>query len=153
MREMVDLIIQEYSALLANIRVDRGDAEARLLSLTNVLWSDEWYGMTRIAADFAMASVSFRNPGINEKLRHLYALFKKYMARELKGFMEAGVIEKQDPVTTAELIITMLEGYRHFKHFYVEEEASERFREEMKEKVLFLLGYKGPRGTGTQQGA
>jgi AcrR family transcriptional regulator len=151
MREMVDHIIGEYSALLGNLRSGPGDPGARLLMLTDILWSDEWYGMTKIAADFAMASVSFRNPSINEKLRQLYAQFKKYMARELKGFMEAGVVRKQDPLTTAEVIITMLEGYRHFKHFYVDEGASESFREAMKEKVLLLLGYEGPRGKAARK--
>jgi AcrR family transcriptional regulator len=143
MREMVDLIIQEYSDLLGSMLMERDDPHARLLRLNDVLWSDEWYGMTKISADFAMISVSFRNDGINGRLRHLYALFKKYISRELRRFMEAGIIREQDPATAAEVIITLLEGYRHFKHFYVEEEASERFRNEMKETMLTLLGYKG----------
>jgi AcrR family transcriptional regulator len=143
MREMVDFIIGEYAGLLGNIRVPRDDPHARLLLLNDVLWSDEWYGMTKISADFSLISLSFRKHEINERLRHLYALFRKYISRELKGFMEAGVIREQDPVMTAQVIITLLEGYRHFKHFYVEEESSERFRQEMKETVLNLLGYQG----------
>jgi AcrR family transcriptional regulator len=153
MIEMVGFIIQEYANLLGNVRVDRGDPHARLLILNDVLWSDEWYGMTKISADFAMISVSFRKGEINARLRHLYALFRKYISRELRQFMEAGIIRDQDPVLAAEVIITLLEGYRHFKHFYIEEEASERFRDEMKRTVLTLLGYMGqvkhPSGTGT----
>ncbi|HNY65293.1 MAG TPA: TetR/AcrR family transcriptional regulator [Deltaproteobacteria bacterium] len=144
--ELVDSVISEYAGLLSNIRVDRGDARARLLLLNDLLWSEEWYGMTKIAADFAMISLSFRNREIDEKVRHLYALFRKFLSRELTSYVEAGIVREQDPVTAAQVVITLLEGYRHFKHLYVDENASERFREEMKATLLRLLGYRDEPG-------
>lgn len=141
MIEMVDFIIKEYSTLLSNIRVDRDDPHARLRQLLDVLWGEEWYGMTNISADFSLISVSFRSTEINEKLQHLYSLFRKYLSSELERFKEAGIIRIDDPETTAEVIITMLEGYRHFKHFYVGDGSAEKFREEMKRAMLSVIRY------------
>ncbi len=141
MIEMVDYIIREYSDLLNNIHVDKDDPHARLHQLLGVLWGEQWYGMTNIAADFSVISVSFRNNEINERLKHLYSLFRKYLCRELKTFTKAGIIRVEDPLVTADIIITMLEGYRHFKHFYVDEQSSGRFREEMKKAALSMLNY------------
>jgi AcrR family transcriptional regulator len=139
--ELVDSVIREYANLLTHILVGRDDPRERLLHLNDLLWSEQWYGMTKISADFAMISMSFRNAEIDARVRRLYALFRKFISKELQGFMEAGIIRPQDPGTAAQIVITMLEGYRHFKHFYVDEESSERFREEMKGTLLLVLGY------------
>lgn len=141
MIEMVDYIIREYASLLNNIPVGKDDPEARLHQLFNVLWGEQWYGMTSIAADFSIISVSFRSPEISERLQHLYSLFRKHLCRELEIFTKAGIIRVEDPLITADIIITMLEGYRHFKHFYVDELSSGKFREEMKKAALSMLNY------------
>ncbi len=141
MIELVVFIIGEYSKLLGGIRITHDEPHARLEQLLEILLSEQWYGMTSIAADFAIISVSFRSVDITGKLKHLYALFRKYLASELKRFSEAGIIMVKDPAMTAGIIISMLEGYRHFKHFYVSESDSDGFRNRMKQAVLDILHY------------
>jgi len=142
MIEMVDYIIMQYSSLLTNIEVTHDEPHARLNQLLDVLWGEQWYGMTNVAADFSIISVSFRSADITARLQRLYSLFRKYLTEELQKFKASGIITVQDPSVTADIIITMLEGYRHFKHFYVTEEESVRFRDQMKQSVLRILDYR-----------
>jgi AcrR family transcriptional regulator len=144
--ELVDYIVSEYGSLLRNIRVHHSEPHERIHQLLDVLWSDEWYRMTDISADFSVLSVSFRNGEVNQRFRHLYSVFRKFLSHELQRFADAGIITADDPEVAADVVISMIEGYRHFKHFYVDEDASGKFRQEMKRSVLKLLDYRQDHG-------
>lgn len=137
--ELVDYIINKYWSLLKNIRVEHADPHDRLNELMDILWGDEWYRTTDISADFSVIAISFRNTEVSERLKHLYSGFKKYLSEEFKFFMDAGIIRVQDPVHTAEIIMSMLEGYRHFNNFFVDKACAEQYRQDMKRSALTLL--------------
>lgn len=150
MTELMDYIINEYGNLLKNISVYHDEPHERIHQLLDVLWSDEWYRMTDVSADFSMLSVSFRHEKVNRQFRNLYAQFGKFLAMELQRFMDAGIIAAGDPDVSAEVLVSLIEGYRHFKHFYVDKDSSERFRLEMKRAVLNMLGYR-PKQAGSNK--
>ena len=79
----------------------------------------------------------------SDLVRRLYALYKRFLSGEFGALMEAGLIERRDPERTAEIVMSMLEGYRHFKHFYVSESDTESYRSDMKRALLRLLGAGG----------
>jgi AcrR family transcriptional regulator len=143
MIELVDYIIKEYQSLLTAIRLKHDNPHDRLMQLIDLVWSDEWYAMTDISVDFSVISLSFRNKEIYKQLHSMYSNFRKYLVKELKSFMNDGVIAKQDPVRSAEIMISMVEGYRHFKHFFIDKNASESYKQDMKQAVLTILHYQG----------
>lgn len=136
---MVDHAIEEYTSLVRNIRMDASDPYKRFHRLIEILWSDEWYEMTNISADFSFLSISFRNEAINARLKHLYSGFKRYLVREINGFVDAGVILCSNPVRAVEIIMTLIEGYRHFQHFITDDDAVDAYRLEMKRLTLSIL--------------
>ncbi len=139
----VDHIVREYGVLIERMEPRTTDPARRLERLADMLVGDEWYRMTEIAADFSVISMSFRNAEIGRRVRRLYALYKKFLAGEFGALMEAGLIDRRDPDRTAEIVMSMLEGYRHFKHFYVGDSDAESYRSDMKRALLRLLGAGG----------
>ncbi|HSV98482.1 MAG TPA: TetR/AcrR family transcriptional regulator [Spirochaetota bacterium] len=136
----VDRIVREYGILIEGMESYTTDPVRRLERLVDILVGDEWYRMTGIAADFSVISISFRNSEIDERVRRLYARYKKFLAGEFLALGEAGIIGRRDPRRTAEIVMSLLEGYRHFKHFYVSDEDAESYRRDIKRSVLTLLG-------------
>lgn len=139
----VDHIVREYGVLIQGMEARTTDPARRLERLVDTLVGDEWYRMTEIAADFSVISISFRNGEIDERIRRLYAFYKTFLAGEFRALGEAGVIGRRDPQRTAEIVMSLLEGYRHFKHFYVDDEDAESYRSDMKRALLQLLGAVG----------
>jgi len=144
MVELVDQITNEYQSLLDGLKGVKGDPRDRFLKLMDLLWSDAWYAMTDISADFSVISTSFRNRDIHKRLHVMYSHFRKYLARELKAFAAAGVIDAQDPVRSAQIVIAMLEGYRHFRHFFIEKADAAQYQQDMKQALLAVLHYRAP---------
>ena len=136
---LVDYVMKEYAKLLIRLEMTTVDPEQRLLKLIEIVYSDEWYKMTDISVDFSVIAISFRNSRINARIREMYDQFKKVLIREFQPMIAGKIISIHDPSTAAEIVISMVEGYRHFKHFYVDEVSSERFRNEMVKTVLTAL--------------
>ena len=137
--ELVDYIIDKYWSLLKNIRVEHADPHERLHELLDILWGDDWYRTTDISADFSVIAISFHNPEVSERLKRLYLGLKRYLSEEFRSFMDTGIIQVQDPVHAADIIMSMLEGYRHFNHFFVDKTSAEQYRQDMKRSSLILL--------------
>ena len=136
---LVDHIIHEAGVIFKKLSIQTGDPEQQLRNLVKIFFSDEWYRMTDIGTDFGVFSLSSRNGQVEMKLRDMYALLKKLIVNELRALIDDGGISIRDPERAAETIITMYEGYRHFKHFYVDNSDADDFREDMLESVVAAL--------------
>ncbi|HOP64233.1 MAG TPA: TetR/AcrR family transcriptional regulator [Spirochaetota bacterium] len=132
---LVDHMSRRYNKLFMNMKIETSDPQKRLDRLVEILCSDEWYKHTDISGDYSIISISFRNKKVLKHLQDMYNDFIKLIKRELEDASASGKIKINNPERTAELIVSTLEGYRHFKHFYIDEAASENFREDM-EKTL-----------------
>lgn len=128
---LVDYIIRRAGEIYKELIIQSGDPGTRLRNLVEIFFSEAWYGMSDLGGDFALLSLSGREPRINSRLKEMYALLKKLIVSELEKIGKEGVIPVQDPKRAAEIIIAMYEGYRHFKHFYIDESDAEQFREDM----------------------
>jgi len=128
---LVDYIIRRAGEIYRELIVQSGDPGTRLRSLVAIFFSEAWYGMSDLGGDFAILSLSGREPRVNARLREMYALLKQMIRSELEKILKEGGIPVRDTKRAAEIIISMYEGYRHFKHFYIEEMDAEKFREDM----------------------
>ncbi|MBN1498483.1 MAG: TetR/AcrR family transcriptional regulator [Spirochaetes bacterium] len=136
---LVDYIIRRAGEIYRELIVQSGDPGTRLRSLVAIFFSEAWYGMSDLGGDFAILSLSGREPRVDARLREMYALLKQLIVGELEKIFKEGGITVRDPKRAAEIIISMYEGYRHFKHFYIEEGDAEKFREDMIASAMAAL--------------
>jgi AcrR family transcriptional regulator len=136
---LLDYIIRRSGEIYRELIVESGDPGRRLRNLVEIFFSEAWYGMSDISGDFAILSMSGREPRIRARLKEMYAILKKLIIGELDKINDAGAIPFGDPARAADIVISMYEGYRHFKHFYIEEEDADAFRKDMIEATMAAL--------------
>ncbi len=117
---LVDYVIDEYSSLLKKFKAQDLSPEDRLTRLLEAIWSREYYEKINVAGSFAVLAVSFRNEKIHGKIRDLYRMFKKFLIREFIYLIDHQEIGSKDPGHDAEVIMTMIEGSRHFRAFIID---------------------------------
>ncbi|MBA2882889.1 AcrR family transcriptional regulator [Desulfosalsimonas propionicica] len=139
---LVDYVIDEYARLFQTIRLGGLEPAARLEKLIEIIWSRQYYEKIHIASSFSMIAVSFRNPRIHEKIQGLYASFQHFLAKEIQRACDAGAIEAQDSVRAANRVITLVEGARHFRHFFVHHNRVKQYNHDMKEATKMMLKMK-----------
>jgi len=137
--ELVDYWSKLYNRLFTEMKVETNDPQKRLERLVEIFCSDEWYNNSNISGDFSIMSLSFRNKKVFKHLQNMYEEYIKLIVKELDLVTASGVVKINDPVRTAKLIISMLEGYRHYKHFFVDESESESYREDMAKTLKNIL--------------
>ena len=140
---LVDYVIDEYGSLLKKYKSQDLAPEERLTRLLEAIWSREYYEKINVAGSFAVLAVSFRNNKIHGKVRDLYRIFKKFLMREFTYLIDHRVIAIKDPEQTAEIIMTMIEGSRHFRTFIIEDDRDDdqirRYNQGMIEVARHLL--------------
>lgn len=137
--ELVNYISIIYNKLFMNLKIETDDPVMRLDRLCDILLSEEWYNNTDISGDFSVISVSFRNKKILATLEKMYTEFIKLIIRELEQVSASGKIKISDPAGKAEVIVSIIEGYRHFKHFYIDSAKAESYKASMKKTLKSII--------------
>ncbi len=138
---LVDFVIDEYGGLLKDFKSQDLAPEDRLMRLLEAIWSREYYEKINVAGSFAVLAVSFHNEKIHGKIRDLYRMFKKFLVREFVFLIDSRVICADDPEHAAEVVMTMIEGSRHFRTFIIDEDQVRRYNQDMiKSARHFLKG-------------
>lgn len=135
----VDYVIEKYTQLFVKSRLKSNDPEKRLNALLKLLWSKEYYEKVHIAVGLSGLAISFRKPRVKKKIQGLYHLFKTYLMEELETFQAEGIICVPDVEKTAEILISMVEGSRHFRHFFVKLKDSAEYNQHMMMAALSIL--------------
>lgn len=136
---LVDYMSKIYNRLFMEMKIETDDPEMRLNRIVEIFCSDEWYNNTDISGDFSIFSISFRNKKVFKHVQNMYLDFINLIQKELEIAASTGKIKISNPQRTAELIVSALEGYRHFKHFYISPADSEEYRQDMKKTLLQII--------------
>ncbi len=137
--ELVDYVIDEYTKLFLKSRSKATDPEERLPALLNTIWSRAYYEKIKIAASLSVVSISFRNKRIQNKIKGLYKIYKDFLISELKDLYDNGIVENQDFERTSNVLLTMIEGSRHFKHFFVKNKDVDQYNRDMAMAAMGIL--------------
>jgi len=135
----VDFVIFEYAKLFKKLQSGNMEPEDRLARLVKILWSKAYYEKIHIAASLSVINVSFRNPLVLIKIKGLYRLFKEYLIKELEDLKAKEAIHVQDIERAADVLVTMVEGSRHFCHFFVKTRDLRQYNHDMGMVALGLL--------------
>lgn len=144
---LVDYVIEEYAGLLERIHLGGLSPQESLNRLLETIWSREYYEKIHIAASLSIVAASFRNPRIDRKIRALYHGFKSFLVKQLDAAAAAGVIPTGDSGRAADIIITMIEGSRHFRHLFVKDADVTRYNADMVAAVRMMLDHLPGAGT------
>jgi AcrR family transcriptional regulator len=136
---LVDYMSKIYNRLFMDMKIETDNPEKRLGHLVEIFCSDEWYNNTDISGDFSIFSISFRNKKVFKHVQNMYLDFIKLIQKELEIATSTGKVKISNPRRTAELIVSALEGYRHFKHFYIDQAESENYRQEMMKTLRQII--------------
>ncbi len=136
---LVDYMSKIYNNLFMEMKIETDDPNKRIDRLVEIFCSDEWYRNTDISGDFSIFSISFRNKKVFRHVQNMYLDFIKLIKKELELASATGKVRIKNPERTAELIVSALEGYRHFKHFYINEPESENYRKDMMETLKQII--------------
>lgn len=135
--ELVDYMSRIYNRLFMDMKIDTNNPQKRLDRLVEIFCSDEWYNNTDISGDFSILTLSFRNKKVFKHLQNMYDEFVKLIMKELET--ASGKVKISNPERTAKLIVSTLEGYRHFKHFYIDETEAESYRQDMMKTLKNII--------------
>lgn len=135
---LVDLLIHEASKLYQKLSIQTDDPLMRLRNMIEIFFSDAWCGMTDVSVDFAVLSLCSRNRRVDERIRNMYGILKNFISAELEKVAEAGILSLKDTGRAAEIIMSIYEGYRHFRHYYTGAD-SDGYRKDMTEAVVAAL--------------
>ena len=130
---LVDYVIEAYGQLLIKYRSEDIAPEDRLTGLLEVIWSREYYEKISVAGSFAVLSVSFRHRKIHDKIRQMYRVFKRFLVHELNRLTDSGVAQIPNPEQAAEMMMTLIEGSRHFRAFIIGDDDAriQKYNQEM----------------------
>ena len=130
---LVDFVVEEYSKIFKKIRNQRKDSdpEQRIQSFFKIIWSKPYYEKIDIAASLSVINVSFRNQRVRKKIQWLYQQFKALLVQEMEAFFDRKEIETPDVERAANVLLSMVEGSRHFRHFFIKAKDINQYNRDM----------------------
>lgn len=137
--ELVKYISLKYNKLFKKVDIETNDAVKRLDKLCDLLISETWYKNTDISGDISIISVSFRDKKIFTHLETLYNEFIYLIKSEIEQANASGKVEIKNPQEKAEIIISVIQGFRYFQHFFIDKAKSEKYKKNMKKLLLSII--------------
>ena len=104
-----------------------------------VIWSRPYYEKINIAASLSVVSVSFRNKRVQKKIKWLYERFRSVLVQELEELSDQEFIEKGSVNSMASVIMSMVEGSRHFHHFFIKTKDLKQYNRDMINAAMCLI--------------
>jgi AcrR family transcriptional regulator len=133
---MVDYMLEKYANIYASKFDEFQDPQDRLNNIINTFFESDWTERGDASVFWSCFSLSFRNDRVKERFRTMYDGFRKILADEISTYIEAGIAAVTDPIRTADIIITLIEGLNMYRAAKGEDsklkETSEYFRQTVK---------------------
>jgi AcrR family transcriptional regulator len=99
---------------------DIADPRKRLKAFLDALFNPGTMEVVDSHAYFALYYLSHRKPEIRKRFQAMFRRFRDYLVQELSIFKAHKVIQVENPVLTADLIVALLEGV-HINETYLRE--------------------------------
>lgn len=129
---MVDRLVDIYEEIYRRRLARLDNPEARLEKIMESLFRTDPMMRENDSVFYACYVMSFRNPRIRSRFKHMFDRFRTRLADEIAAFMAAGIVRVTDPVKTADIIITVIEGINFYRTMLGDdakiEETAEYFR-------------------------
>ncbi len=112
---LVEFIAEKYSTIYTDKLNEFDKPKDRMDNLLNTFFELEWTQRGDAAIFWSCYSLSYRNERVKAQFRKMYLSFREQLAAEIELYQWAGITKVIDPVQTADVIISMIEGI-YFYH-------------------------------------
>ena len=141
--ELVNTIVEKFNSPHFLKFESIQDLKKRLNKLMDTLFSFEWSRTVHPGVFYAFYYLSFRNPLIKEQFQKMFINFRNYLAEEFRFYKKAGIINVEDPVKAADIVVTMVEGLEFHAGFLKNGQSFETFAKYSKKLALTMLEIPG----------
>lgn len=137
--ELIELLIEKYTApqMLDFDHIE--DAEERLKALMDMIFSFEWSRTVDPGVHFGFYYLSFRNEDIKKRFKAMFKWLRDYIQDQLVYFKDEGVIDVKDEKKAADFIVTLMEGMEFYAQFLNGEQSFKEFSQISRKTVLTVL--------------
>ncbi len=112
---LIDYIIDTYSMQLLPDFSGTSDPKERWEDVLDVVSRMQWGRFLNSAVFYSCYTLTFRNEEIKQRFQDLYKGILNTLSYEIEHAVDAGLIEVDDPFSTAEMIISYTEGTSFFQ--------------------------------------
>ncbi|MFH2128874.1 MAG: TetR family transcriptional regulator C-terminal domain-containing protein [bacterium] len=112
---MVDYMLEKYAAIYISKINEFTRPQDRLDNILETFFELDWTNRGDASVFWSCFSLSFRNNKVKERFNAMYAGFREILAREISLYIDDGIARVTDPVKTADIIITMIEGLNLYR--------------------------------------
>jgi len=117
--ELVNLVVNKFEETLVLPKLDGiGDPEKRFAEILNILFDLENVKQLDIDVFYACYALSFRDKRIKKLILQMGHRLRNYLLKEMRAYLEAGILKEKDPERAADLLIVLMEGYSIFYSDY-----------------------------------
>jgi len=129
-------MLEKYATIYTSKFDEFQDPQKRLDNIINTFFESDWTERGDASVFWSCFSLSFRSDRVKASFRVMYDGFRKILADEISTYIEAGIVAVTDPIRTADIIITLIEGLNMYRAVKGEDpklkETSEYFRQTVK---------------------
>lgn len=137
--ELVDFILLQYETMALKKMKEMNNPEQRLTTLLDTIFGIDWISLVDSSSFYACYYLSFRNPGVKERLTRMYERFRYYIRNEIQLCIAEGLIDESDPEKDADLIISLVEGLSFYRNIAGGNQKYQELGQYLKEKALQML--------------
>ncbi len=138
---MVDYMLEKYANIYISKLNEYDDPRQRMDNILDSFFEPEWTRRGDASVFWSCYSLSFRNQRVKERFREMYKGFRRLLADEITGYMDAGIVVVKDPEKTADIIITLIEGMNFYDTVTGDEGAIKEAAGFLRKTVMDLLQF------------
>ena len=136
---MVDRLVDIYGDLYLQKLAKYETPEARLEFIMDTIFKTDPMMRENDSVFYACYVMSFRNQRIRSCFKHMFDRFRAQLSKEIESFMKAGIVKVTDPVKTADIMITVIEGINFYRTMLVDDDKIEETAAYFENSIRDLL--------------
>ncbi|MBI9082300.1 MAG: TetR family transcriptional regulator [Desulfobacterales bacterium] len=136
---MVDRLVDIYGNLYLQKLAKYEAPEARLEFIMDTIFKVDPMLRENDSVFYACYVMSFRNNRIRSRFKHMFDRFRAQLSKEIESFINAGIVKVTDPVKTADIMITVIEGINFYRTMLVDDDKIEETAAYFENSIRDLL--------------
>ncbi len=136
---MVDYMLEMYANIYISKLNEVQEPQLRLNNMIDTFFCPDWTKRGTDTVFYSCYALSFRNKRVKKRFKNMYDGFRELLANEIRNFIKAGIVKVKDPVKTADIIITLIEGLNFYRTALDGDTKAEEAGEYFKKTVQDLL--------------
>ncbi|MEM6763465.1 MAG: TetR/AcrR family transcriptional regulator [Bacteroidota bacterium] len=136
---LIDFMVERYEQTYLPLLAETGSSEERIQLVLDSLFSATWDELTDSSCFYSIYPLLLFKESVKGKFQELYHKFSTVLMDEISLAIQAGVIPPKDPLLTARVLITMLEGANFYGNILDDAEQNQQLLAALKQEAQHML--------------